>query len=95
MNDPRPHRHSRWRPTTEPGRWANVCLIAFLVGVVLDLLGLRVPIVAFLFEVSGIGALVLAIVGARQGDRSIPVLAAIAMGSLVVIFVIGEVLLPH
>lgn len=64
-------------------------------GTVDDVLRVTGPIIGVLFAVSGIAALVLAIRGLRAGDRSIPVWAALAMGSLVAIFLIGEILVPH
>ena len=97
-------------PRTIMGKWSTGLIIAFFlffaVFLILVALGQRgndtffsnltLTIPMLLAEVSGVSALVTGIIGiVKSRERSVLVFLATAIGLVVLIFSLGEILFPH
>jgi hypothetical protein len=92
-------------PKSFLGKWAvglaaTFILLLVLSGVLTGLggmgPGLFGPILGVAFGVSGLGALATGVISVLRGkDRSILVLLALALGLFTLIFLLGELLIPH
>lgn len=107
-NHPINHRsrfHLTWLPTSTAGRWASVLEIGFIacfalmqLFVALGERGSSLWLVTTALAGGGAaiaGAIMAAFAIVRRHERSISVIAAGLLGGLVLLFLAGELLIPH